>query len=162
MPSPHLPYTAALEIRRAVAVEDEGAMSVRNWAILGVFLLAGCQKAEVAPPAPAPVVADFSHDIVARGLNPAWGMTIRGTQIVIVQPAQPDIALKPPGAVIQPDRAVWTAPMADGQSATVTLYLSPCSDGISDKVYPFAAEVRLPGDRGLLGGCAEPAPKPQR
>ena len=40
--------------------------------------------------------------------------------------------------------AAWTGKLADGRAMKVSLYASPCADGVSEARYPFSAEVVLP------------------
>jgi len=127
-------------------------------ALLSLLLLSACQEKAPAP-APAakaaPAVSDFSGPIDARGTEPFWAVKIRGTQLTFSRPDVPDLVAQAPGATIQPGSAVWSAPTSDGATLKVTLYVSPCSDGMSDVVYPMAAEVTL--DRVTFSGCASKA-----
>jgi uncharacterized membrane protein len=144
---------------------------IRTQALRGAWLaplllLAACGKHganDEKPPTPPPPVADFSHDLDARGGDPAWTLTIRGgTQLSLSRPGQPDIVAVAPGAVITPDQGSWTAPLPDGRSMKVTLYASACSDSAGEQTYPYSAEVDLPGE-SPLGGCAgKPPASPRR
>jgi uncharacterized membrane protein len=106
-----------------------------------------------APPAaePPPRGIDISQPITARGNEPFWSVTIDGTHVRLTRPDQPEVAAETAGAVIQPGRATWVA-MAPGQQITITVYESPCSDGMSDTRYPLTAEVALINES--LRGCA--------
>jgi uncharacterized membrane protein len=122
-----------------------------------LFALAACSPKPVAkPPAPPPktVVGDFSRPMDARGTEPFWNVAIRGTTLTLTRPDQPIIIATAPGAVIQPNQASWTGKSADGTEMKVTLYASPCSDGMSDHVYPYTAEVDVPGQT-TLNGCGD-------
>ena len=138
--------------------------------IIGALLaLAACSGKP--PPAPEAVAAkpaasvaqagDFSQDIDARGNEPFWGLKIRGLQFTLSRPDQPDLTATALGATITPGKAAWTATAPDGRTLKVTLYVSPCSDGMSDLSYPMAAEVQPP-DASTLSGCAaKTAPMPK-
>lgn len=130
--------------------------------LMSLPLLSACQEKAPPPPppaAPAPVVSDFSGPIDARGTEPFWAAKIRGTQITFSRPDVPDLVAQAPGAAIQPGSATWSATTPDGATLKVALYVSPCSDGMSDVVYPMAAEVTL--DRSTFSGCAgKPAAAP--
>lgn len=130
---------------------------------LAVVLLAACQPqapdGEPAPPpadapaaAPAPVVSDFSQPMTARGTEPFWAVRIDGTTLTLLRPDAPEAAFQAPGATITPGRATWDARAAEGRTMRVTLFVSECSDGMSDLAYPMTAEVEL--DRETLRGCA--------
>jgi uncharacterized membrane protein len=139
---------------------------MRKTLVLSLLLLSACQK-EPDAPAPAtpagPTRSDFSGAIDARGTEPFWAMKIRGTQLTFSRPDMPDLVAQAPGAVIQPGSAAWTAKTPDGASLKVSLYVSPCSDGMSDTSYPMSAEVTL--DRNTYSGCAAKTaqmPRPAR
>jgi uncharacterized membrane protein len=112
-------------------------------------------------PALPDVAANFSQPIDARGADPQWGLRIRGVQMTLDRPNQPDVVAIAPGAVITAHTASWTAKMPDGRPMKVSVYASPCSEGTSEVKYPFAAEVVLP-DTAPLNGCAGPPAKGQR
>jgi len=118
------------------------------------LLLGACQeKAPPAPPPePAPRISDFGGAIDARGTEPFWALKIRGTELTLSRPDVPDLVAQAPGASIQPGSATWTATTPEGATLKVSLYVSPCSDGMSDVTYPMAAEVAL--DRTIFSGCA--------
>jgi len=128
-----------------------------------ILTLAACQPQDptgqpATPPADAPKVAmtpgiDISQPITARGNEPFWALTIEnGTKLTLKRLGRPDLTAEAPGAAIEPGRAVWVARTADGQQITARLYVSDCSDGMSDARYPMAAEVVLLNES--LRGCA--------
>ena len=131
---------------------------MRAFAVVALVALAACSPKPVAkppaPPPPKPVVGDFSRPLDARGTEPFWGLAIRGTTLTLTRPDQPILIATAPGAVIQPNQASWTGKTSDGRDLKITLYASACSDGMSDHVYPYAAEVDVPGE-SPLSGCAD-------
>ncbi|WP_395673506.1 COG3650 family protein [Phenylobacterium sp.] len=145
-------------------------MRNRVWAL--ALLLAACgREAETpaktaAPPAPAAApkppgtVSDFSQPMIARGTEPFWAVKIDGTRFTLSEPGQADVAFEAPGARISPGRADWTATGPDGRTLVVTLYVSECSDGMSDLRYPMTAEVETAGR--TLRGCAAKASEAPR
>ncbi|THD71719.1 hypothetical protein [Phenylobacterium sp.] len=112
-----------------------------------------------APPLPPDAAVNFSQPIDAHGGDPAWTLTVRGTQLTLVRPGQPDVTAKALGATITSHSAAWTAALPDGQTMKVSLYASPCVEGAGSRGWPMAAEVALSG-ASPLGGCAGPAGKP--
>jgi uncharacterized membrane protein len=131
--------------------------------ILLLTLLSACQprsgedKATASSPpvriAPGRVtISDFSQPMIARGNEPFWALRIEGVRFTLSRPEQPDVVYEAPGARISPGVAAWTAKSADGRTLKVTLYVSPCSDGMSDLEYPMTAEVDLSTE--VLRGCA--------
>ena len=141
---------------------------MRRPILLAVLAVTACSpKPEAPPPAPAPkaVVGDFSKPLDARGTEPFWALSIRGTTLTLTRPGQPAMAATAPGAVIKPGEASWTGKTADGRDLKVSFYASTCSDGMSGHTYPYTAEVDVP-DESPLSGCADktaamPKPKPK-
>jgi uncharacterized membrane protein len=127
--------------------------------VLAVALaLSACGKPAPQPaPAPAPKPAtpntalDLSQPITANGTEPFWSLNIDGRRFRLSRPEQPDLVATSPGATIMPGRATWIAMGPAGQM-TVTLYVSDCSDGMSDRRYPMTAEVAVLNE--TLHGCA--------
>ena len=136
---------------------------MRRLILLAALALSACGKSEEPtspPPAPeAPINAGQPMD--ARGTSPDWGLKIRGPQLTLNRPNQPDLVATASGAVIKPGQASWTGLLPDGQAMKVTLYASACSDGVSEATYKFSAEVVLP-DSSPLTGCAGPPAAPPR
>jgi uncharacterized membrane protein len=108
------------------------------------------------PPAATPTVRDYSQDLVAHGATPSWNLSIRGTQLTLTRPNQPDLIGVAPGAVIQATQAQWTAKTPEGQTLVATLYASGCTDPVSGASSTFSAEVDVPGEAPLIG-CADKA-----
>ena len=123
---------------------------------VAALALVACQpQAPDERPAPAPAApatSDFSQPMTARGNEPFWSLSLDGTHLTLTRPDHPDLVAETPGAAIQPGRATWIARSADGQQLTVSLYVSECSDGMSDRRYPMTAEVVLRNE--ALRGCA--------
>ena len=133
---------------------------------LSLLILAACQPqdpsgapapvpadAPAPRPAAAPSTSDFSQPLTAIGTEPFWSLTLDGTRLKLSRPGEPDLVAQTPGAAIRPGPATWAAASGDGQRLAVTLYVSPCSDGMSDRTYPMNAEVTL-GSAPTLRGCA--------
>lgn len=144
--------------------------------LVAVLGLVGCSPqapdgAAAPPPADAPAApvvtpemakkigtTDFSGPMIARGNEPFWAVKMEGTKFTLMTPGQPDKIFEAPGAMIRPGRGEWQA-KSDGQTMTVTLYVSDCNDGMSDIHYPMVAEVSLPSGAGFEStahyrGCA--------
>lgn len=139
---------------------------MRHALIAAAALLAACQPqtpdGEPAPPpadappatraAPPSNVSDFSQPMTARGTEPFWAVRIEGTRFTLLRPGQPEKVFEAPGAQIRPGHAAWEAKAADGEVMKVALFVSECSDGMSDLRYPMTAEVALTTE--TLRGCA--------
>jgi uncharacterized membrane protein len=109
-------------------------------------------------PAPPDLASNFSGPLDARGADPAFGLTIRGLQITLSRPNQPDVIVTAPGATISAHEASWSGPLPSGQAMKVTFYGSPCTDAASGVRYPFSTEVELPST-APLNGCGGPPAK---
>jgi uncharacterized membrane protein len=99
-----------------------------------------------APAAPRPIQGDLN----ALGTEPFWALEIRATTLKFTRPDAPDIVTPNPGPRLDPSKAVWPA-----QGLVVTLTEGQCSDGMSDRTYPFFAEVTAGID--MFKGCATKA-----
>lgn len=108
-----------------------------------------------APGEPQPTqsvdpAAPFRGDFALIGTEPFWRLDVKGTTLVLTRPdAAP---LTAAGAVLAASsgKATWTAEAAT-PPVVATLESGTCSDGMSDRVYPYKAEVKV-GDL-VLKGC---------
>lgn len=128
-------------------------------ALAGLALLAltACSPAAEAPeddpppaaraPAPAPAANPFEGDINALGTEPFWAVEIRETTLKFTRPDAPDVVVPNPGPRLEPGKAVWP-----GQGLVLTLTEGQCSDGMSDRTYPWFAELTAGFD--MYKGCA--------
>ena len=129
---------------------------MRRLFVLAALALGACGGGDSDPgarPLAPDVASNFSQPLDARGADPQWGLKIRGQQLTLDRPNQPDLVATAPGAVISAHAASWTAKLPDGRAMKVSLYASLCTDGAGDLKYPFAAEVVLP-ESAPLNGCA--------
>lgn len=67
---------------------------------------------------------------------------------------RPTLSASNPGASVTAKGASWRV-SAQGKTLAIELTRSACSDGMSDRVYPYKAVVTLGGE--VLKGCAAPA-----
>lgn len=138
-----------------------------------VLALAACSPeapggGDAAPPADAPPpaaqapgepqpttavdpAAPFRQDFTLLGTEPFWNLQIKGGTMVLTQPdPAPAVTGTSTTLAATSGKAVWTA-QAGQTPFTATLTAETCSDGMSDRVYPYAAEVKA-GDL-VLKGC---------
>jgi len=108
------------------------------------------KPAAEAPRAPPPA-AEPGVSLDARGTEPFWAVKIRPREILLLRPDQPPLRMSNPGPRITGDQAIW-AGRAGGEPLIVAIWLHDCSDGMSDRAYPFAAEVQI--GEASLKGCA--------
>lgn len=132
--------------------------------VAGTVLLASCgsgQKSAAPTPAattpePDPVSLSFlPAEFHATGTEPFWSITVTKTQLTYTTPENQAGVTVP---VIRQDgaeNALFTATLA-GQPLQLLITPGACSDGMSDKTYPWTVEKTLGDDS--VDGCAEPPP----
>lgn len=134
---------------------------------LSILLLtvAACSEAPLgapedsAPPADAPASAaktpDYAGDIDALGTEPFWAVKIRAGSVALTRPDSPEVSNANPGVRIDGQQGVWDSNGAVEDKGRLVVRLTPgvCTDGMSDRVYRFYAEVWIDGE--TLKGCAE-------
>ena len=85
------------------------------------------------------------------GTEPFWGGRIAGSTLTYETPEQPE------GETVAAERFAgrggvsWSGGLGEA-AFTMTVTPAECSDGMSDRTYPFVATLQL-GDK-LLSGCA--------
>ena len=136
-------------------------------ACVGAALLSSCGSGE-KPPAPKPTAsrqapdpASLSFlpaDFHATGTEPFWSATVENGQLTYVTPETRQ-AGGVTARVVRADgagNALLTA-IVDGQAIQLLVTPGACSDGMSDKVYPWTVERSLGDDtENSADGCAEP------
>jgi uncharacterized membrane protein len=128
---------------------------------LAAVILGGCNPhaadgGGAGEPASAPAAApgfDFSGDFDLRGTEPFWALTIRADALALTRVDGDPFNAPNAGPQVEGDTALW-----DGGPLHVTLRRETCSDGMSDRVYAFAATVEVK-DTVMLKGCGE-RPRP--
>jgi uncharacterized membrane protein len=128
------------------------------------LMLTACKPAEPAPapapepgPAPAPSTpvlnnVDLTQDLRAVGTEPFWAVEIAGDGLKFSGADRPEDTALNSGPTMAPGEAVWSGATGSGKSLKVTLTSGPCSDGMSDRVYPLTARVELGTEK--FAGCA--------
>jgi uncharacterized membrane protein len=108
------------------------------------------------PATPPKAAADYHSDLNLTGTEPFWGVQIRKDRITLSRPDHPDITAPNPGVSVSGETASWDA-------GEMTITLKPqrwCSDGMSDRQYPYAAQVKVGNE--VLKGCGyNPAKTPR-
>lgn len=129
-----------------------------------LLVLAACGPApmgasdDAAPPADAPASArtpDYAGDLDVLGTEPFWAVKIRAAGLTLSRPDAPDLVNANPGVRLDGTQGVWDSNGAEPGKGRLVVRLTPgvCTDGMSDRVYRFYAEVWIDGE--TLKGCAE-------
>ena len=128
-------------------------------AFCALLALAACNQAsdqptETAAPASAPATAPaapatvgFDGDFNALGTEPFWAVEVRKTGLKLSRPGGADLIVDNPGPKVEGSKAVWAA-----KGVVLTLTEGDCSDGMSDRIYAYYAEVTT--SDATMKGCA--------
>lgn len=124
------------------------------------LLAAGCgpsaEEPEAAPEpaAPPPVLAgvDLTEPLRALGTEPFWSVDLTGDELVFRGVDRPEQRAPQPKASVQGTVARFEAQTTTGTPIVITLASTECSDGMSDRIYPLTAIVKV-GEE-TLNGCA--------
>jgi len=117
---------------------------------VGAVAAAGCQPVT----APAPSVDRFPQALKGLGTEPFWSVEVGGGQLAWSSMETPD----PRRAAIsrqERDGVLVVTGVLDGRSVRGEFRKAACSDGMSDRRYPFALSLSIGQER--FSGCAYPA-----
>ena len=109
---------------------------------------AACTPGASGPQPGAPTAA-IELPLRLVGTEPFWGGRIGADGITLSGADRPERRFGTPPVQSRPDGLVYEAP-----EVRIALTPGACSDGMSDRRYPYAAQVRLGGE--VLRGCAGP------
>ena len=137
-----------------------GAVAAAMAAAMGLSLVHGCGGGStggrsVSEGTRVPS-ARPDTEIVARGNEPFWSVTVTHTAILYSDPERPEGLVGPYApATHEGARLVFHTVLRDSITQPLELAIEqrPCSDGMSDKAYSYSAVATL-GTRKLTG-CAE-------
>lgn len=102
------------------------------------------------PAAPGPAASLFKEDFVLIGAEPFWRLDVKGGDLSLTRPDAEAVLARNAGLAINPTGAIWTGQSGD-QTLVARVTAGPCSDGMSDRAYPYRAEVAL--GQLTLKGC---------
>jgi uncharacterized membrane protein len=102
-------------------------------------------------------LAELRGDVVARGTEPFWAVTVNAGRSIVFSSPETDAAEAPPEdrayrAPVQANAGVILFASGD---LTLALRKSRCSDQMSDIIYPYEATVTI-GAEAPRKGCAYP------
>jgi uncharacterized membrane protein len=138
-----------------------------------VLLLAACQPGGSGGEAPAgqaggatipdadstEAYAGIGADEAIRliGTEPFWGGQVRGTTLTYTTPENPE------GSTIAVERfagrgGVSFSGALDGAALAMTVTALECSDGMSDRTYPFTVTLKIGDDQRTGCGWSEQHP----
>lgn len=102
---------------------------------------------------PGPAFTGIAPDEVVRftGTEPFWGGEVKGSDLIYTTPENPK------GSRVEVSRFAGNNGLSlsgnmGGQGFDLAVTEAPCSDGMSDRTYPFTVSLRLGGE--TREGCA--------
>ena len=119
--------------------------NIRISAAAAVLLLAGCGN---PPP--------LATDLTLVGMEPFWAIAVPkgGKTIKVSRIGDPDMEAGYPVESKGKDGAIVLTSQSDQGDIVMSLRAGKCKDGMSEREYPWAAEVLYKGQ--TLKGCAGP------
>ncbi|MBX9802674.1 MAG: hypothetical protein K2Y04_07900 [Caulobacteraceae bacterium] len=139
-------------------------VTIATLAAVPLLLLGACDQFMPAPaPAPEPTPPPPATSAVLGGLDLSQPFTVRGNEpfwAIAVTPAtldysgvdRPQETAAKPGPQVTSTVATLTVTTSLNNPLVIVLTVGPCSDGMSETVYPLNATVIRPGE--TLTGCA--------
>jgi uncharacterized membrane protein len=124
--------------------------SVAKWSAGLVLLASACSPPTALDDASSPAIpARFT----ALGTEPFWAAEVEGDTLLYKTPEDQEGRRVALTRRTLAGRAELNGALAD-EPMVLRVFAGPCSDGMSDTVYPYSAEMRL--GRQRMNGCAKP------
>lgn len=122
---------------------------LRKFVLASALLLTACTSGE-----PSPADSPLSNDLRILGTEPFWAIDISKTtnSAVYSRAGETDVALGFPKETRGRDGEVVLTSTSPQGDVVMTIRKENCSDGMSDRTYPWEAEVAIKGEK--LKGCA--------
>lgn len=111
-------------------------------------LAAACAPAQSPAPSAA---AGFPRQLQALGTEPFWSLAIEGDRVLYTT-IEDQTGVRARVRRDEADGRLTLSGSLAGEALAVTIIPQGCSDGMSDRLYPYAASLRI-GTRDLQG-CA--------
>lgn len=136
--------------------------------LTAAFLLAACQSG--SGPANVPGSAEDTHPYEGigdgdmlhfTGTEPFWGGQAKGSVLIYTTPEKPEGETITVARFAGRNGISLTGTLA-GQAFGMAVTPGACSDGMSDRTYPFTVTLRIgaQGESPLRSGCAWTDKKP--
>lgn len=117
-----------------------------------VPLLSACQRADEAERTTAPYAAIGTDETIRfTGTEPFWGGQVVGARLTYTTPENPD-GITTPVERFAGNSGLGFSGILDGARFDMTVTEGDCSDGMSDRTYPFTVTL-LVGEEQRQG-CA--------
>lgn len=121
--------------------------------LVALGMLVGCQGAENPKPGDVPTFSDITagDTIHLTGTEPFWGGQITGDQATYSTPENPD-GTQFPVERFAGNNGIGFSGELDGESFDLTVTPGDCSDGMSDRTYPYTTTLTIGSE--MRRGCA--------
>jgi uncharacterized membrane protein len=149
---PVIPLALALLALAGCSGSPEPAPTASESAVEAPPAMASAEPVEAPVPAPAQAAAPkLPARFRATGTEPFWGAEVAGATLRYSTPEFPDGTAVPVTRAVK-DGAVVFSGTIDGKPIELAVSAGPCSDGMSDTVYPWSAARTIGPD--IERGCA--------
>ena len=106
-----------------------------------------------AVPVDSAVVAMVSEPLRALGTEPFWALDVDTSGLRFITPDDTSGVRFPPiAATVVADTVVWSG-QTEHAAIELRVWTERCSDGMSDREYPYASRVTIAGT--TYRGCAD-------
>ena len=106
-----------------------------------------------AVPLDSAVVAIVAEPLRALGTEPFWALDVDTTGLRFITPDDTSGVRFPPiAATVIADTVVWSG-QTEHAAIELRVWTEKCSDGMSDREYPYASRVTIAGT--TYRGCAD-------
>lgn len=106
-----------------------------------------------AAPIDSPMIAIAAEPLRALGTEPFWALDVDTFGLRFITPDDTSgIRFPPVAANVVADTVIWSG-QTEGASIEVHVWAEKCSDGMSDREYPYASRVTIAGT--TYRGCAD-------
>ena len=128
--------------------------AMRALLLAPILVLSTCTAPSSGPagPPPSAIGATFALPMRLVGTEPFWGATITADSISLSGADRPHLRFPAGGREVTGAGVRWRTQTSAGDPVEVTLLRETCSDGMSDRSYPFHATVVIGSE--TLSGCA--------
>lgn len=127
-----------------------------------IVLSAGCSaessrqagdSSSPAAPLDSAVVAIMAEPLRALGTEPFWALDVDTSGLRFITPDDTSGVRFPPiAATVVADTVVWSG-QTEHAAIELRVWTEKCSDGMSDREYPYASRVTIAGT--TYRGCAD-------
>jgi len=132
-------------------------LNVKGLSVLACLVLASCGTAGQNQQTPAFSEIEQTDTIQAIGTEPFWAVVVKGDRLTYTTPEDQTGMAVPVQRFAGNSGLAFNGTLA-GQPLDLLVTKGDCSDGMSDRRYPFTATLKIGEDQ--RSGCAWSGDKP--